>query len=73
MPLPKPTNNEKQPEFIDRCMRDDESIKDFPKEKQRVAVCIDIYRRENKLDKHSNATVSDRVEKGLLKNFYYHK
>lgn len=43
MPLPKPKNNERKSEFINRCM---ESLKDkgeFPDSKQRLAVCYNQF------------------------------
>ena len=54
MPLPKPSNQEKRAEFVDRCMKNDETIKDFPDKKQRVAVCIGIYKKETDLNEASN-------------------
>lgn len=72
MPLPKPTANESQSDFIGRCMGDEESKKEFPDTKQRVAVCVDLYKKET-LDEHSNAEVSETVEKGLKKKLEDHK
>ena len=73
MPLPKPSNQEKRAEFVDRCMKDDETLKDFPDEKQRVAVCIGIYKRETQLNEGSNDNVSKTVEKGLEKKLEDHR
>ena len=73
MPLPKPTTSEKQPEFVNRCMSDEETLKEFPDEKQRVAVCIGIYKRETQLNEGSNDNVSETVEKGLKKKLEDHK
>ena len=39
MPLPKPKNKEKKSEFVSRCIGDNQTGKDFPDQKQRVAVC----------------------------------
>jgi HK97 family phage prohead protease len=39
MPIPKPTKDEKQDDFISRCMGDDVMVKDYPDEKQRAAIC----------------------------------
>ena len=63
MPLPKPQKDEPRNEFIVRCASDEETLKEFPDSKQRVAVCIGIYNRENKLNEGSNANVSETVEK----------
>jgi len=46
MPLPKPKAEEKQTEFIDRCMTDPEVRKEFKDENQRLAVCYNIYRKK---------------------------
>lgn len=39
MPLPRPTDDETEDEFIDRCMADETMVDDFPDESQRRAVC----------------------------------
>jgi hypothetical protein len=39
MPLPTPTENEPQDEFITRCMADETALEDFPETEQRAAVC----------------------------------
>lgn len=46
MPLPKPNPEEKQTEFVDRCMTDPNVIKEFKDENQRLAVCYNIYRKK---------------------------
>lgn len=48
MPLPKPRKNEKQDDFISRCMSNEEAKKDFPDQDQRVAVCHTQWRNKNK-------------------------
>lgn len=40
MPIPKPNDNEKSKDFVARCMGNDVMKKDYPDEKQRVAVCL---------------------------------
>ena len=45
MPLPNPKKDEKRDEFVSRCMSDDGMGKEFPKDKQRVAVCYSIYKK----------------------------
>ena len=45
MPLPKPNPNEKQKEYIARCMKDSTMQKEFPDIKQRNAVCFSNWRR----------------------------
>jgi hypothetical protein len=39
MPLPVPTPDENEEQFISRCMADRTMIKEFPEEHQRFAVC----------------------------------
>ena len=40
MPIPKPQSNEKEEDFMSRCMSDDTMKAEFPDEVQRLAVCI---------------------------------
>lgn len=40
MPLPKRKKYERKKKFMNRCMRSDKMIKEYPKRKQRYAVCI---------------------------------
>jgi hypothetical protein len=39
MPLPTPTDNEAQDDFISRCMGNETALEDFPDQEQRAAVC----------------------------------
>lgn len=39
MPIPKPTEDEEQDAFLDRCMSDPVMTEDFPNEEQRLGVC----------------------------------
>ncbi len=48
MPLPRPSKNEKQDEFISRCAGDTMMNKDFPETKQRVAVCYSQWKQAKK-------------------------
>ena len=48
MPLMKPKNSEKQKEFISRCAGDSTMLKEFPDQKQRVAVCYSQFKRKAK-------------------------
>tara|TARA_B100001939_G_C16475858_1_gene419265 strand:+ start:162 stop:371 length:210 start_codon:yes stop_codon:yes gene_type:complete len=54
MPLPKPKKRENSSSFMSRCMSDEEMKKEFPKNKQRVAVCLSQFRQVKK----SKANVS---------------
>ena len=62
MPLPTPNNNEAQEDFIDRCMTDVESSKEFPDASQRRAVCQSLWD-----DKTFAETNSDEVSKTVEK------
>jgi len=61
MPIIKPKLHEPKPEFISRCMSDDELVKEFPDNKQRVAVCYSFWNRKNE-----NRNESDGWEKFRL-------
>lgn len=46
MPIPQPTPNEPQDEFISRCMGDEKMKSEYPDEMQRYAVCITQFAPE---------------------------
>ena len=46
MPIPKPKKGEKRQEFISSCMSDESMIEEFPRQKQRAAVCLSQMRRQ---------------------------
>lgn len=48
MPLPKPSKNQKEKEFISKCMGDSAMLKDFPSQKQRAAVCYSQFKKKAK-------------------------
>ena len=48
MPLPPKRKDEKQSEFMSRCMGDDIMKKEYKDNKQRVAVCLTQYRTRKK-------------------------
>jgi hypothetical protein len=48
MPLPKPHNKEEKDKFISRCMSDEGMKSEFKNDKQRVAICLSIFKREEK-------------------------
>ena len=43
MPLPKPRKNEREDDFISRCVSDPQVIADFDTIEQRFAVCVDLW------------------------------
>lgn len=48
MPIPKPRPNERQDDFIGRCMGDDTMIRDYRSQPQRFAVCLSSWERDKK-------------------------
>ncbi len=61
MPLPTPSEKEKEQEFVSRCMGDDMMNKDYKDQKQRAAVCYSQFKRRMK--NKGNASWDD-VRKG---------
>lgn len=55
MPIPKPKQNEDKQKFIARCMGNETMKKDYPDNKQRVAICLGQTRKK------SNASIFDYV------------
>lgn len=55
MPIPQPKPDEKQDDFISRCMGDKVMVSDYGDNKQRAAVCHQTWR-----DRHKK-TVSTRI------------
>lgn len=47
MPLPSPEKNEREAEFIRRCMDSDTIKKEFPEPDQRLAVCYSRWRQKD--------------------------
>ena len=53
MPIPKPTTNETEDEFISRCMGDEVMNEDYPDNEQRSGVCYSQWQNRNKaMNKH---------------------
>lgn len=48
MPMPKPKKNEEKKDFLSRCMGDDVMNEDYPDNKQRYAICNQIWRDKDK-------------------------
>ncbi len=42
MPLPQKRQNESRGEFVTRCYTDTKMISEYPREKQRMAVCLNL-------------------------------
>ena len=61
MPLPTKKEDEKQNEFMSRCMADDMMNEDFKDQKQRAAVCYSQYCKRTK---NKSEASWDDVRKG---------
>ena len=61
MTLPTKKKDEKQNEFMSRCMADDMMNEDFKDQKQRAAVCYSQYRKRTK---NKSEASWDDVRKG---------
>lgn len=48
MPVPSPRKDENEDSFIERCVGNSSMKKDFPDQKQRLAVCFDSFRDNTK-------------------------
>lgn len=70
MPLPTPRKKETRNEFISRCMDNETMKKEFPEEKQRVAVCYSQLRksRGKSAAKPKPKSKLEGILKGILKS-----
>ena len=48
MPLPNKQENESKEQFMDRCLGDEVSKKEFTDIKQRIAVCLSQWKQKGK-------------------------
>jgi hypothetical protein len=60
MPLPSPRQGQTQDEFMQTCMSNENMKKEFPQNKQRVAVCMQKWR--DKSSKSSTESSKITVE-----------
>ena len=70
MPLPKP-NNEKESDFIPRCM--EEAKGEFPDQKQRLAVCIAQWKKGKNLELESYSDYPDAVSNNAKRGIELNK
>lgn len=47
MPIPQPTQTETEEQYIERCMSDPVMLEEYPKERQRLAVCYMTFGIQN--------------------------
>ena len=64
MPLPSPRNKEKKSDFVSRCISDLTEKKEFEDNKQRSAVCYNIF-------KEAKSKVSIIVGEGDGESLYF--
>lgn len=68
MPIPKPNNNEKPEEFVNRCMADAVMIQEYPNEQQRLAICAsNIKLAKQKISFDYDGTISTKKGTELAK------
>ena len=48
MPIPQPTDEETQDDFISRCMSNEVMKREYEDNEQRLAVCFSAWRRRKK-------------------------
>jgi hypothetical protein len=48
MPIPKPKKDEKEKEFVDRCMANPTMNTEYPDNKQRFAICMNQWKGKDK-------------------------
>jgi len=66
MPLPTPRKGQSQDKFINSCMSSEIMKKEYPDNKQRLAVCFSQFKRKNKRAKGANW---EEVEENLKAGF----
>lgn len=65
MPIPTPREKESPDAFMHRCMGDSVMMKEFPEQKQRVAVCMTSWKnskKKAKSEKKDDALIAQRKE-----------
>jgi len=60
MPIPKPNTDEKEDDFMGRCMSDSTMMSEFPDRKQRAAVCLSKHKKMN--EKSSDKKTPEKKE-----------
>jgi hypothetical protein len=61
MPIPKPQKDEKQTDFISRCMSDEIMKKEYPEQAERTAVCFQQWKTKDKRDEKGRIIVAENV------------
>jgi len=66
MPLPKPKDDEKEDDFIKRCMSNDTMKKEFPDNDQRLAVCFQKWKDKDKKDMEPEESRKEIIEEKII-------
>lgn len=62
MPIPKPKKNEKEDDFIERCMGNETMKEEYPDNDQRLAICYDSWRKEKGGEKPTESKADGKYE-----------
>lgn len=69
MPLPKPSTDQSQKDFISSCMGNAVMVKEYSDQKQRAAVCFTQWKQAKKNKDEGKASVIDFDENNDLGPF----
>ena len=61
MPLPKPKKNEKQDDFINRCMSNETMKEEYEDNDERLAVCYSLWEQEKESKKEKPTNIERRI------------
>ncbi len=62
MPLPKPEKDEKEKDWLSRCMGEAIMVSDYEDTKQRYAICNSIWRKSEMKEKKLETVSLDNIE-----------
>lgn len=71
MPIPSPSKKETREKFVARCMSSDVMKKEFPENKQRLAVCFNRWKTKNKKSSYEladDSSVEKLIEAFLIRH-----
>jgi hypothetical protein len=66
MPLPSPKGKQKEDSFVQKCMSSETMTKEYPNDKQRVAVCYSQYKQAKKKSKASEEPEWDESKSYII-------
>lgn len=68
MPIPSPRKGQSQEDFMKFCMGSEVMTKEFPEQKQRVAVCLSKWKEAHKGSESSNLETENQLLK-IIESF----